>query len=68
MLLLPDGRRDGVGLGGRAEGAEPVSRVDHGLVGQCLGEFVRRGVLMAYEGVGVVGTQQVGPPGRAVQQ
>ena len=58
----------GVGLGGGAEGAEAVGGEDLRLVGQQLGEPVGRGVLVADQGVGVLGPEEVGPTGGAVQQ
>ena len=58
----------GLGLGGRAETAEPVGRVHPGGVGQVGGQAVGRGVLVADQIVGVVRAEQVGPAHRAVQQ
>src|SRR5690606_38343159 len=57
LLLLADRRLGGRGLGGRAERAEPVGGEHLGGIGQLGGEPVCRGVLMAYEHVGVVGAQ-----------
>ena len=68
LLLLPDGRGGGLGLGGRAERAEAVGREDLGLVGQQVGEPVGRGVLVADQRVGVLVPEQVGAAGGAVQQ
>ena len=67
-LLPADGRGGRVGLGGGAERAEAVGRVDLGVVGQELGEPVRRRVLVVHEVVGVLGAEQVGPAGGAVEQ
>ena len=42
--------------------------VDLRLVGQQLGEPVGRGVLVVHQGVGVLGPEEVGASGRAVEQ
>src|SRR5262249_9625971 len=58
----------GIGLGGRAEAAEPVRRVHAGRRGQVCREAVGGRVLMAYQIVGVVGTEQVWPTDRAIEK
>ncbi len=68
-LPLPaDGRLVGVRLGGGAERAEAVSGEDTGAVGEQPRQLVGRLVLEAGEVAGVLGAEQVGPAGGAVQQ
>ena len=55
-------------LGGRAEAAEAVSRVDGAALGQLRGQPVGRGVLVVHQGLGVGGAEQVGTADRPVQQ
>ena len=45
-----------------------MGRHDLGLVGELVGQLVRRGVLVTGQGVGVVGAQQVGTAGGAEEQ
>ena len=63
LLLLPDGRGRGLGLGGRAEAAEPVGGEHLRRVGQLGGQPVRRGVLVRAPGRGC-GRARAGPAGR----
>ena len=58
----------GLGLGGRAEAAEPVGGIDVRVLREHRGQAVRRGELGARELVGMDAAEQVGPAGRAVEQ
>ncbi len=66
--LAADRRAGRRGLGRRAEAAEAVGREQRRVVGQLVGQAVRRGVLVVGELVRVLGSEQVGASGRAVQQ
>ena len=63
-----DGRRGALGLGGRAEAAEPVGGIHVRVFRQLGGQAVRRRELRMRQLVGVAGAEQVRPAGRAVQQ
>ena len=60
--------RAGRGGAGRAEAAEPVGGIDHGLGGQFRRQSPERPALRRRENGRVLGAEQVGPPGRPVQQ
>ena len=66
--LPADRRGAALGLGGRAEAAEPVGGIDLRVLRQLGGQAVRRGELGVRQLVGVDAAEQVRPPGRAVQQ
>jgi len=68
LLLLADGGGVHVGLGRRAEAAEPVGRHHLGVVGQLGRQPVGAVVLVPGELVGVLLAEQVGAAGRPEQQ